>query len=66
MSVCPCKNCTDRSAECHANCEKYGLWKSAEFARNQQIFESKVMESTINKVQMQGIKRMTRGGRKKR
>lgn len=29
MQVCPCKDCEDRHAGCHAGCEKYTAWKAA-------------------------------------
>lgn len=25
---CPCKGCDDRNSQCHANCEKYKVWKT--------------------------------------
>lgn len=27
-NICPCKDCNDRSAECHAKCEKYVQWQN--------------------------------------
>ena len=28
-SVSPCKDCTERTAECHATCERFLLWDQA-------------------------------------
>ena len=25
--ICPCKDCTERNAECHGKCKKYENWK---------------------------------------
>lgn len=27
MDACPCKDCSDRSAECHGRCSAYISWK---------------------------------------
>lgn len=26
--IAPCKDCPDRTAHCHAKCDKYNAWKS--------------------------------------
>lgn len=28
MRPSPCKDCTDRHAECHSRCERYSVWKA--------------------------------------
>jgi len=29
MTIAPCKDCPDRSAECHATCERYAAYAKA-------------------------------------
>lgn len=28
MKKCPCKDCSDRHASCHADCDKYKSWRA--------------------------------------
>lgn len=35
MNECPCKDCTERTVDCHGKCEKYLAWaKENEKRRN--------------------------------
>ena len=44
MSVCVCKDCKERNAECHANCKRYADWKAESEAARLNVYHKKQNE----------------------
>ena len=44
MKPAPCKNCTERYAECHSNCGRYSVWKTEHDLLLEKINEVKKAE----------------------
>ena len=34
---CPCRDCTERNAECHSVCEKYKIWRTELDKKNEGV-----------------------------
>lgn len=41
MKSPPCKECTERQAECHSTCKKYSEWKTDHEAKRERINQNK-------------------------
>ena len=42
--IAPCKDCPDRTAHCHAKCDKYSAWKS----RREKLLEKNREEKKLD------------------
>ena len=60
----PCRDCTQRSAECHANCEHYKDYKIKHEAEKAERDKEKYEHLNANDCKFEGMKRMQRGRRK--
>ena len=43
----PCKNCTDRHAGCHAECDKYQAWSKERREAKERDYDTRVCERYI-------------------
>ena len=67
---CPCKGCGDRSAECHAGCERYAEWSKEKRQENAEEYKRNLAEYAIvaqyNKRHQRWLTQWKKkGGRKK-
>lgn len=60
----PCRTCTQRSAECHANCEAYKEYEIKHAQEREENHRQKKAYLEASDTQIAGMRRMQRGRRK--
>ena len=66
MKNSPCCGCTDRTAECHAACERYKAWKAWRNEVNQWLKDQHPPDSQrLKKASADKIRRRARGQERK-
>lgn len=61
MIKAPCKDCAERSIECHGTCRKYKAFKAETMAESRMIHNEKEKSNAVKTAQIAGFKRMKRG-----
>lgn len=61
----PCRNCEERSAECHSTCERYKEWSAEERKVKNEIYKNKVKYYIPLRVEIDRTKEALRRRRKK-
>lgn len=54
----PCRDCQDRSEECHTSCMAYKEWSNRQQERNAKIRKERIREQDLDEAKAAGIKRM--------
>ena len=61
--MAPCKDCEDRHIACHANCEKYMVWKQDMDAVKDRAIKCRINEKMLNDRRNKAIIKMKHGKR---
>lgn len=67
MQVAPCRKCDERTAGCHANCEKYLTWAKTRNEAKEKDYEKRLPERYVHDLQIRltrfKLRRKARGRR---
>lgn len=66
MTVSPCKDCQNHTAECHANCTEYANWRAEKDRENAMIERKKTLEADLNNFRSRCISETMKRGRLRR
>lgn len=51
MTQAPCKDCTERNSECHAQCELYAKWNEIHIAEKKALERAKYPERMARRIE---------------
>ena len=60
MDICPCKGCSDRSAECHGSCSAYISWREGVVSIREERYKDKRLDDFFIKPRYRGRKEVKR------
>lgn len=58
MQITPCKDCTDRHENCHAECDRYKVWKHDITEEKNRIARMKYKDIDLTRRRNEAITRM--------
>lgn len=66
MTDAPCKDCTERSAGCHASCGRYRDWTELHKAERDQRYNAKLGDLIANSYAINTIRKIKKEQRRRR